>query len=234
MPDLTIPGPGQSATNAYLARPSNGNGPWPGVVVIHDAFGLTTVARQHAERLAANGYLTVVPDLFARGGMLRCVRATFAALTSGEGLAFEDLQAAQSWLLVQTDCSGRIGVIGFCMGGGFALMVASRSYAVAAPNYGHLPEDLSVLDGACPIVASYGGRDRGMPGAAARLAAVLRERNIPHDIKEYPEAGHSFMDPFNLGPFAPLALVAGLGYHRPSAEDAWRRILSYFAEHLLT
>jgi carboxymethylenebutenolidase len=232
MPDLTIAGGRGATLKAYLARPAVGDGPWPGVVVIHDAFGLTTIAREHADRLSAAGYLALVPDLYTRGGLLRCMSATFAALMRGTGVVYADIDAARRWLAARDDCSGRIGVIGFCMGGGFALMTAHRDFAVAAPNYGHLPADLSVLDGACPIVASYGGKDRGLKGAAAQLAAALSERGISHDVKEYPEAGHSFMDRFNVGPFGPLLRVAGLGYHQPSAEDAWRRILRFFAEQL--
>jgi len=123
-------------------------------------------------------------------------------------------------------------VIGFCMGGGFALMVANRQFAVAAPNYGPLPADLAALDGACPIVASYGARDRGLHGAAAQLEAALSARGIVHDVKEYPEAGHSFLDRFNVGPLLPLLQAGGMGYHQPSAEDAWRRILRFFAAQL--
>lgn len=232
MTDLTIPGAGGAALQAYVARPPVGDGPWPGVVVIHDALGLTTVAREHADRLAIAGYLALVPDLYSRGGLVRCVRATFAALMSGSGTAYEDLDAARWWLAAQESCTGRIGVIGFCMGGGFALMTAQRGYSAAAPNYGRLPLDLSVLDGACPIVASYGAKDRGLKGEAARLGAALTDRRIPHDVKEYPHAGHSFLDRFDSGPFTPLLRVAGVGYHHPSAEDAWRRILRFFAEHL--
>src|SRR5947209_3654170 len=167
MPDLTIPGGGDIVMRAYLALPAVGRGPWPGVVVIHDAFGLTRLARTHADRLSAAGYLTLVPDLYSRGGLVRCVRATFAALMSGRGAAFDDIDAARRWLSVRDDCTARIGVIGFCMGGGFALMTAHRQFAVAAPNYGRPPVDESVLDGACPIVGSYGGKDHALKGAAA-------------------------------------------------------------------
>jgi carboxymethylenebutenolidase len=232
MPDLSIPGGNGATLKAYLARPAVGDGPWPGVVVIHDAFGLTTLARTHADRLSAAGYLALVPDLYTRGGFVRCVRATFAALLSGSGVVYADIEAARRWLAADAACTGRIGVIGFCMGGGFALMTARADFAAAAPNYGRLPLDLSVLDGACPIVASFGGRDRALKGSAARLEAALTERGIRHDVKEYPDAGHGFLDRYNVGPFLPIIQVAGLGYHQPSAEDAWRRILRFFAEHL--
>jgi carboxymethylenebutenolidase len=75
--------------------------------------------------------------------------------------------------------------------------------------------------------------DLTIPGGdGVALEAALSRRGIPHDVKEYPGAGHSFLDRYNVGPVLPLLQVAGFGYHQPSAEDAWRRILRFFAEHL--
>ncbi|WP_375335666.1 dienelactone hydrolase family protein [Blastococcus sp. TML/C7B] len=81
-------------------------------------------------------------------------------------------------------------------------------------------------------MASYGGRDRTLPGAAERLDEALTGLAVDHDVKEYPQAGHSFMNRHNAGPLAVLERVAGFGYHHPSAEDAWRRILGFFSHHL--
>jgi carboxymethylenebutenolidase len=120
------------------------------------------------------------------------------------------------------------------MGGGFALLTAARGFHASAPNYGTLPKDpQGVLAGACPIVASYGGRDRGLKGAAAKLEGVLTGAGVEHDVKEYPRAGHSFLNRHNVGPAAPLLRVAGVNYDQPSAEDAWGRILRFFATHLV-
>lgn len=231
MPDLTIPSPGGTDINAYLSTPTSGTGPWPGVVVIHDAFGLSRVTREHADRLAGYGYVSVAPNLYTRGGFRKCVKATFQAMRNGTGQAFEDIETCRSWLTGRDDCTDRVGIIGFCMGGGFALMTVTRGFQSSAPNYGMLPKDLAVLDGACPVVASYGAKDRQLKGAAARLEAALTERGVPHDVKEYPGAGHSFLDDFS-GPLAPLLKVMGLGYHQPSADDAWARIEKFFASHL--
>jgi carboxymethylenebutenolidase len=111
-----------------------------------------------------------------------------------------------------------------------------RAVAVASVNYGHLPRDLDgALRDACPVVASYGGRDRGLRGAAARLAAALDRAGIPHDVKEYPAAGHSFL---NDAPSGPLPLrpvmraLIGAWPEPASAADAWRRIEAFFGEHL--
>lgn len=226
---VELPLPSREHIEAYVAVPT-GTGPFPGVVVVHDAIGLTKIARRHVERLASYGYVTVAPDLYARGGFFRCVRATFRSLFSGEGQAYADLDAARQWLAGRPDCSGRIGVIGFCMGGGFALMTAAKGFDVSAPNYGQVPKDLSVLDGACPVVGSYGAKDRTLRGAAAKLEAALTERGVEHDVKEYPDAGHSFLDKFPLSPV--LRVTTGFGYHEPTAIDAWERIRAFFDRHL--
>jgi carboxymethylenebutenolidase len=232
VPAVTIPTPGGTSLKAYLATPA-GTGPNPGVVVIQDAFGLTGAMREHADRLASYGFLAVAPDLYTRGGMLRCVQATFRALFNGQGQAYDDIETCRRWLLGRDDCSGRLGVIGFCMGGGFALMTANRGFDVSAPNYGPLPKHLeAALDHACPVVASYGARDRTLKGAAARLEAALTAKGISHDVKEYPDAGHSFLEQFPVGPLAPLLRVAGMGYEAATAQDAWRRIRSFFAEQI--
>jgi carboxymethylenebutenolidase len=218
----------------HLARPA-GDGPWPGVVVLFEAFGVNDVVLRQAERLATAGYLALVPDLYSQGGAPRCLVATFRAMRSGEGRAFRDIEAARQWLAESPDCTGAVGVIGFCLGGGFALMTANRGFDAAAANYGMLPKDPdTTLTGACPIVASYGGKDRELKGAAAKLEARLEQAGIPHDVKEYPAASHSFLNDAEVGPklLRPLIRVAGVGPEPASAADAWRRIESFFGEHL--
>ena len=233
MPDVELDRPGRGPLRAHLAVPPVGSGPWPGVVVIHEAFGLTDDTRVQADRLAAAGYLGVAPDLFTDGGALRCLRSTFRALFSGTGQAYDDLETARRHLQARPDSTGRVGVIGFCMGGGFALMTAARGFDASAPNYGQLPKDpLAALRGACPVVASYGARDPGLRGAAGRLEQTLEELGVSHDVKEYPGVGHSFMNRHNAGPFRVLEKVVGLAYDEPAAEDAWGRILRFFDVHL--
>jgi carboxymethylenebutenolidase len=231
MPATTLPGD----VKAHLAVPPVGAGPWPGVVVLHESFGLNDDIRQQADRLAAAGYLALAPDLYSAGGAWRCIRATFRALTVGHGKAFDDIEAARTWLAGREDCTGRIGVIGFCMGGGFALLTAASGFAASAPNYAHLPKDLDgVLEGACPVVASYGAKDKTLRGTAAKLESALERAGVEHDVHEYPDAGHSFLNRHDLGPGGALLRVAGIGYHEPSAEHAWGRILRFLDVHLRT
>lgn len=219
--------------DAHLAVPPVGAGPWPGVVVLHEAFGLTADIRQITDRFASAGYLALAPDLYTAGGALRCLKGTFASLMSGTGKPFGDIEAARAYLAGREDCTGKVGVVGFCMGGGFALVAAARGFDAAAPNYGHLPADpLEALRGACPVVASYGRRDPSLRGAPARLEETLDELGVEHDVVEYPGAGHSFMNRHNLGPVNVLLRIGGVRFHEPSAEDAWGRILRFLSVHL--
>ena len=233
MPDITLTANDGAPMRAYLATPPVGNGPWPGVVVIHDAMGLGVDTKVNADHLAAAGYLALAPDIYSRGGTLRCVKSTFQSLFAGKGQQFADIESAREWLVDQPTCTGKTGIIGFCMGGGFALLSAQRGFDASSVNYGQLPKNLDeVLEGACPIVGSFGARDLTLKGAAPKLQAALDKAGIASDVKEYPDAGHSFLNRFNVGPLTPLLKVTGMNYHQASAEDAWRRILGFFETHL--
>jgi len=218
----------------YLARPP-GTGPWPGVVMIHEIFGLDDATRRHADRLAEAGYLTLAVDLYSKGGAKCCLVSTMRSVLRGEGRAFADIEVARTLLTSSTECTGRVGVIGFCMGGSFALLTADTGFDVAAVNYGDMPrhkEDPFV--GACPIVASYGARDRTLKNTALKLDAALTEAGVVHDVKEYANAGHSFLNDTEAGPrpLRPLLRIAGMKSEPVSAADAWRRIEEFFAVYL--
>ncbi|PRZ42232.1 carboxymethylenebutenolidase [Antricoccus suffuscus] len=235
--DLTeksAPNSGSNPLRGYLATPS-GAGPWPGVVMIHEVFGLDDVMRRQADRLARAGFLTLAVDLYSAGGARRCLVSTMRAMMSGKGRAFADIEAGRSWLLDSADCTGKVGVIGFCLGGGFALLTAGTGFDAASANYGQLPKDVdAVLSGACPIVGSYGGRDFTLKGAAAKLDAALTRAGVVHDVKEYPDAGHAFLNDAASGPrpLRPLLRVAGMGPEPSAATDAWHRIDEFFDTHL--
>jgi carboxymethylenebutenolidase len=220
---------------AYRAVPA-GDGPLPALVLVHEVFGLDDEMRRHADRLAAMGYLVLAPDLLALGRRVACLARTFRALRQGSGRAFDDIEAARVSVLGDPRCSGSVGVIGFCLGGGFALVLAGLpGWDAAVVNYGALPADLAALDGACPVVASYGGRDLYLRGVASTLTAALAERGVEHDVMEYPTAGHAFLNVDSRSPWyaTPVTrFVMRVGHDPASADDAWRRIEDFLARHL--
>jgi carboxymethylenebutenolidase len=228
--ELTVPVAGGTLPG-YLARP-HGDGPWPAVVVLHEAFGLTDDIKRQADRFAEHGYLALAPDLFGWGNSARCLMATLRTMFRGQGRALDDVQGARTFLADRDDCTGTIGVIGFCMGGGLALLVSPDGFDAAAPNYGDLPRrPAEQLQGACPVVASYGYRDRRLRGSGAKLDEVLTTLGVDHDVKEYPTAKHGFLFEHTgrTGWTEPLMVQ----YDPAAADDAWQRIFSFFDRHLV-
>ena len=218
--------------DALLSTPP-GKGPWPGVVVIHDAIGYGPDKESTNDRIAQAGYVALTPNMYSRGGRVRCITRVMRELMTQRGRALDDILAARDHLQAMPECSGQVGIAGFCMGGQFALVMSPKGFGASAPFYGTpLPRHLSeTLDGACPIVASFGSRDPLGRGAPERLRETTASKNITADIKVYPGAGHSFA---NKLPGQPLIRVTGFGYDQAATDDAWRRVFAFFGEHLGT
>ncbi|MCA0331574.1 MAG: dienelactone hydrolase family protein [Actinobacteria bacterium] len=237
MPDITLEVPGHSTIPAYYAPAQGVDGPAPGVVVVHEAFGLTDAIREITDQFATRGYHALAPDLVSYASNLRCLVHVARALSSGEGRSFDELEAARTWLAGHEGSNGRVGVAGFCLGGAFAMLLATRGFEASAAMYGQLPKNLDrAFGGACPVVASYGGRDSSLRGAGEKLEAALEAQGVRHDVKTYPEAGHSFMThsegdaPVWIRPMSKALLH--VGYVDTAAHDSWQRIDAMFSEAL--
>lgn len=216
---------------SLLARPAEGS--HPGIVFVIEATGLHVHARGLAEEIAAHGFAVIAPDLLARGNMIGCLVRLFRELAAGHGRAVDDLIAARHWLGQQSFIRpDQIAVIGFCMGGGFALLLSKTGlFKVAADFYGQIPQS---LEGACPIFGSFGERDSVIAPKLPHLRRELERHGIPHEITVYPNVGHGFMHK-QESPLADFFLKYGPGkggYDENASRDAKNKLLSFLAMHL--
>ncbi len=221
--------------DAAIARPE-GNGPWPAVVVIHDLTGFGNDVRRHCDRFAEAGYLALAPDLY-RGGNVACVVQTLKSMATEKGHAFKVIDAARRAVMERSDVDAEsVGVCGFCMGGGFALIsAADQSFAVAAPFYGSVPKAASRLRGICPTIAQYGTRDTAFLSHGRRLSEHLQELGVEHEVLFHEGAGHSFanqLEGFSAigGRYTPLRAE----YNADAEAAAWAKLLAFFGKHLPT
>jgi carboxymethylenebutenolidase len=234
---LDVATPDGASLRAELFLPS-GEGPHPGVVVLHESFGLNDDIRRIAGRFAQAGYAALAPDLYSHGTRIVCLTRVMVDMMSGSvAREIGDIHAAREALAARAEVDpGRIAVAGFCQGGGFALVAGAQpGFSAAAVNYGVVPSERSQLDGVCPVVASYGARDRVVGRKMAeRLERHLSALGVPHDVKTYDGAGHSFFSQVDgwQGWLARVPTPMAVGYDEQAAEDGWRRMLGFFEEHV--
>jgi carboxymethylenebutenolidase len=221
---VSFAGPGgERQLEGYLARPE-GEGPFPGVVIIHEIYGLNDNIRDIARRFAREGYIALAVDLFAGRNRAVCMFRFMGQmmLSPLNNSSQRELQAALSYLaeLPGVDAN-RLGAIGFCMGGGFAIAWActDQRLKAIAPFYGSNPRPLSAVSRLCPVVGSYPDRDF-TTAQGQKLDSALDQYNIPHDIKIYANSKHSFFND------------QGRNYNPEAAKDAWERVLAFFREHI--
>jgi carboxymethylenebutenolidase len=214
------------AMPAYISRPESSQR-LPALIFVFDIFGSTTEMKRVADDFAGGGYVVMMPDLFSRGSWFSCIRKLMADIKAGSGRSVQDLLDAHAWLAQReyVDAS-HTATIGFCMGGAFALILSkSGLFRVSAPFYGKAP---AKLDGACPIVASYGERDKPMRAEFEKVKQEVERLNIPSDLKLYPGSGHGFMShpPNRVLGFLMSKSPAHAGYNAEAAADAKARVLN--------
>ncbi len=208
----------------YFARPE-GEGPFPGVVVIHEIFGLNDNIREITRRFADAGYAALAVDLFAGRNRALCMFRFIGQiqLNSLHNGSVQDLKHVLTSLAALPQVEGnRIGAVGFCMGGSFAIAWActDERLKVIAPFYAMNPRPLKAVERLCPVVGSYPGNDFTAK-AGRTLDTALDMYKVRHDIKIYPETRHSFFNRQN----SDTAVSA--------SEDAWQRIQAFFQENLV-
>lgn len=231
-------GPQGGAGSGSGAGFQGGAGPHPGVLVLHESFGLNDDMRRIAARFAQEGYAALLPNLFSHGSRIVCLSRVMTDMVRGSiDREIADILAAREVLAQREDVDAdRIAVAGFCLGGGFALIAATKpGFKAAAVNYGDVPKNRAKLDGVCPVVGSFGSKDRMFGrNMADRLEAHLKALGVEHDIQTYDGVGHSFFSQHEgwQGWLARMPTPMMVGPDAAAAEDGWRRMLGFFEEHV--
>src|ERR1035438_7778795 len=213
---------GDESVQGVLYTPA-GKGPFPALVVVHEWWGLNDWVKDQASKLADQGYVSLAVDLY-RGKVATTPDEAHEIMRGvPEDRAKRDLHAAVEFLKSQSTVrKDRIGSIGWCMGGGYALDVALQEPDLAATviNYGHLATDTDALKKInASILGSFGGQDRGItPDDVHKFEQTMKQLGKRVDIKVYDDAGHAFENPNNKD-----------GYRAADAADAWKRTVDFLA-----
>jgi carboxymethylenebutenolidase len=225
--EVTIPaGDGAPALPGFAVIP---DGATRGAVVIHEIFGRRPEIDRVVERFADAGYAAVAPDLF-HGGRFACLRDVFRAYKTGDGVTVRQGRNARAWLCAEAGIDAtRVGLIGFCFGGGYALAAGAGWGAVSA-NYGY-PPSAEAMRGIGPTIGCYGARDKTLTKGPDRLRSRLVEVGQDDCEVHLFDAGHSFLTDGRIPRVARL-LPQGFGDYPDARADGWRRIFEFFDAHL--
>jgi carboxymethylenebutenolidase len=218
-----------TSIGGYLTRPKGGVGAHPAVIVIHPWSGIDDHTRDVGRRFAKAGYVTLVPDLLSRQGGTSSFASREAAIAAGRKLDDEmitsDLNGAVNYLKGQNFVrANRVGVTGFCWGGGKALMFTTRSKDLAASviYYGDNPQNLEdVKNITVPVLGHYGEADERITSGVPKLNEAMKKYGKSFEYKIYAGAPHSFNSDDNPR-----------SYREEAAKEAWARTLEFFKKHL--
>lgn len=215
---VDYPGPGEG----YVATP-DGAGAYPGVIVVQEWWGIDDHIKSVVRRLAAEGFVAIAPDLYHGQVATEPDEARKYVMELEQDVALEEIQNAANYLISRPDVSSsKVGIVGFCMGGGLALQMAVRgeNFAVAAPFYGSPLNAEQAAQVKIPVIGSYGEMDQSIPVPAVRaMEEAIRAAGQRVDIQLYP-AGHAFFNDDRES------------FHAESAADAWMRTLTAFRRYL--
>jgi carboxymethylenebutenolidase len=211
--------------SGHLAKPA-GNGPWPGLIVIQEWWGLDPQTPSIAERFAGAGYLAFAPDLY-HGELvpLGDGEKASALMQKYAPGAPAELQKVYDALKNHPDCTGKVGSVGFCFGGRMSLALGIRRPLDALCTfYGggmqQLFDELSTLKS--PVLGLFGDQDQSIPaGTVEEFDKLLDRIGVEHEVIVYPNSGHAFFRDSDPGVYKPAA-----------AKDAWERVTKFFAKNL--
>ena len=217
------------AIAAYLARPVKA-GKYPGIVAIHEAFGLSDHIRDVARRLAKEDYVVLAPDYLSRLGGTKLVTPKGTSISNIRDLVpwpviTEDTVSGFSYLKVLPDVrADKLGLIGFCWGGEMTFAAATQipSLDAAVVYYGRSPDPLDLVKNIhAPILANYGEKDANVNKGINETVVAMKKYNKVYDFKIFSGAQHQFNNDTNPSRYDPQA-----------AKEAWARTLDFLKKHL--
>jgi carboxymethylenebutenolidase len=217
---------GEETVSSFLATPA-GPGPHPAMIVIQEWWGLNDWVKNQARALAKEGYVALAPDLYRGKVATKQEDAHQLMMGAPPDRILRDLKAAFAYVEGRKDVKpAKIGVIGWCMGGRWAMALATEEpkLAVAVAYYGAPPTDAAAIARIkAPILGNFGGEDKGpAPDQVKAFEAAMKAAGKTVDVKIYEGAGHAFANVDN--PWG--------GYREPAAKDAWARTVAWLAKYL--